>query len=372
MNRSLFILMASVALVGTNGLLMSPVLTDIARGFGESAGVTGRALAAYSAGTAVTALWLGRSLDGFGLSKALALAMLVVGLAQLGSGFATGWVTLALLQGLAGAGAGVALPAVYGITAMISPKGQEARFMSRVIFGWSVAMVAAVPLGAFLAGAFGWRVMLGLTGGVALLAAGLNWLLLPSSGKAVARLRMGRFRPLFLAGGWVQYGITLCFMAAFYGTYAYLGDHTRAAFGISAGEAGLTALFYGLGFGLAMFGAPVVDRIGRAKALPVALSITSTLLAVLWLAPVFPLFLGMIFLWGFINHFILNMIVVGLNALAPDNRGAVMGLYSSVTYAAATLGILVMGGGYEGPGFVAVALLAAVSNVVAMILALRK
>ncbi len=372
MNRSVFILMVSVALVGSNGLLLSPVLTDIAQGFGESAGVTGRALAAYSAGTAVTALWLGRSLDGFGLSRALALAMLLVGLAQFGSGFATGWVTLALMQGLAGAGAGVALPAVYGITAMISPKGQEARYMSRVIFGWSVAMVAAVPLGAFLAQLVGWRLMLEIVGGVALLAAGLNWLLLPSSGKAEARVRMGRFRPLFLKGGLVQYGITLFFMMAFYGTYAYLGDHTRAAFGVSAGAAGLNALLYGLGFGLAVFGAALVDRIGRVRALPVALVLTSTLLASLWLAGSFPLFLVMIFVWGFINHFILNMIVVGLNALAPQNRGAVMGLYSSVTYAAATLGILLMGGVYEAFGFVAVALLAGAFNVAAMVLALRK
>lgn len=372
MNRSVFILMASVALVGTNGLLLSPVLTDIARGFGVSVGVAGRALAAYSAGTAVTAILLGRSLDGFGLSRALAGAMLLVGLAQVGAAGASGWIMLAVMQGLAGAGAGVALPAIYGITAAVSPEGQESRYMSRVIFGWSIAMVAAVPLGAFLADLLGWRMMLAMMGAVALLAAGLNWVFLPSTGRAVTRVRMGRFVPLMLPGGRGQYLITLLFMMSFYGVYAYLGDHTRGVFGISATAAGLNALVYGVGFGLAVFAAGTVDRLGRAKAMPLALALTGSLLAALWLAGDFPVFLGMIFLWGFINHFILNMIVVGLNALAPNNRGAVMGLYSSVTYTAATLGVLVMGVLYESAGFMAVALGAAVFNFAALGLALRK
>ncbi len=364
--------MASVALVGANGLLLSPVLTDIAGGFGVPVGVAGRALAAYSAGTALTAIWLGRSLDGFGLSRALALAMVLVGLAQLGSALAGGWGTLALFQGLAGAGAGVALPAVYGITAQVSPPGQEARTMSRVIFGWSLAMVAAVPLGAFLADILGWRAMLGLTGAVAIVAAGLNWFFLPSSGRRSVHLRMGRFAPLALPQGWQQYLITLLFMMAFYGVYAYLGDQARSRFGVSASAAGLNALTYGAGFGLAVFGAGLVDRAGRARALPVALTLTGSLLASLWLPPAFPLFLAMIFLWGFLNHFILNMIVVGLNALAPEHRGAVMGLYSSVTYTGATLGVLLMGALYEGAGFMAVALCAAAFNFAALGLALRK
>ncbi len=159
---------------------------------------------------------------------------------------------------------------------------------------------------------------------------------------------------------------------SFYGGYAYLGDHTRTTFGITATAAGLSALFYGVGFGLATLVSGVIDKYGRNIVLPAGLGLATLLLASLSIAPSFATFLAMVFIWGFINHFILNMIVVGLNALAPNNRGAVMGLYSATTYTAAAIGVLLMGQMYEGIGFVAVALTAAVFNFTAMLLALRR
>lgn len=372
MTAPLYILMMCIALIGANGLLLSPVLTDIASEFDTSIAKAGRAIAAYSTGTAITALWLGRSLDGFGLARALILAMAVVGLAQFGSAFSTGWVGLSAAQGLAGAGAGIALPAIYGITAEISPKGQESRYMSRVIFGWSIAMVAAVPIGAFLSDIFGWRQML-MLGGVATFTTILfAFKILPPSKPAEVRVRMGRLKPLTLPGGLTQFALCLFFMMSFYGAYAYLGDHTRTTFAISATAAGLSALFYGVGFGLATLVSGVIDKYGRDIVLPVGLALGAVLLAALSIAPSFATFLALVFVWGFINHFVLNMIVVGLNALAPKNRGAVMGLYSATTYTAAAIGVLLMGQMYQGFGFVAVALTAAAFNFTAMLLALRR
>lgn len=372
MTAPLYILMACIALIGANGLLLSPVLPDVAAELDTTIAAAGRAIAAYSAGTAMTALWLGRSMDGFGLARALILAMALVGLAQIGTALSTGWIGLSVFQGLAGAGAGVALPAIYGITAEISPKGQESRFMSRVIFGWSIAMVAAVPLGAFLSDVFGWRQMLMLGGGAAFILILFALKILPPSKPAEARIRMGRLKPLTLPGGAAQFALCLFFMMAFYGTYAYLGAYTRTAYGISATAAGLSALVYGIGFGLAMTLSGVIDRLGRNTVLPAGLTIAAMLLASLSFTPSFATFLIVVFLWGFINHFILNMIVVGLNALAPKNRGAVMGLYSATTYTGAAIGVLSMGNMYEGFGFVAVALTAAAFNLTAMLLALRR
>ncbi|MGE4611274.1 MAG: MFS transporter [Paracoccaceae bacterium] len=372
MNAQIFILMTCIALIGTNSLLLSPVLTDIAAGFEVNVGVTGRAIAGYSAGTAITAIWLGRSLDGFGLARALVMAMVVIGLAQFASAFSTGWVSLTFAQTIAGAGAGVAFPAIYGLTAEISPKGQESRYMSRVIFGWSIAMVAAVPIGAFLSDLFGWRQMLMIFGGATFLTLALAARKLPAPQPHIARVRLGRFAPLKMKGGMGQYALTLFFMMAFYGSYAYFGDHTRATFDITATAAGVTSLFYGIGFGVAVFAANLIDRVGRRIVLPTGLCLAVALLLTLAYAPSFPIFLAVVFVWGFANHFILNMIVVGLNALAPNNRGAVMGLYSGTTYAGAAIGVLLMGQVYESSGFVAVALTAAVLNLTAMRLALRR
>jgi len=109
MPRALITLLLCIAIVGTNGMILSPVLTDIAGQFSVSASVAGRAIAAYGLGTMFTALWLGRSLDSFGVARALRFALVVAGLSEAGSAFSQGWVMLVAFQFIAGMGAGIAL-----------------------------------------------------------------------------------------------------------------------------------------------------------------------------------------------------------------------------------------------------------------------
>ena len=69
--------------------------------------------------------------------------------------------------------AGVILPAAYGSASLIAQPGQEARTLGRVIAGWSVSLVAGVPLSALISDAIGWRAtygVLALCAAVALLA----------------------------------------------------------------------------------------------------------------------------------------------------------------------------------------------------------
>ncbi len=64
----------------------------------------------------------------------------------------------------------------------------------------------------------------------------------------------------------------LLFMTAFYGVYAYLGDHVRGLLGLSATRAGWVVLAYGAGFGLAAFADRAVDRVGPDRLLAPALA----------------------------------------------------------------------------------------------------
>ena len=370
MPRALITLLFCIALVGTNGMVLSPVLTDIAGQFGVSASVAGRAIAAYGLGTMFTALWLGRSLDNFGITRALRYALVVAGLAEIGSAFAQGWVSLVGFQFMAGMGAGIALPAIYNITAAISPQGSESRYMARVLLGWSVSLVAAVPLGAAISDIVGWRVMLVLAGSLCIALVPLVFTLPALTQSARTTPKMARFRPLFLPGGAALYAICLLFMISFYGIYAYLGDYVRQAFTLGSTAAGLIALIYGAGFGLATFSAPLIDKLGRQTALRLGLLFGAILLTSLRFPSAFALLLPLVFLWGWVNHFILNMIVVGLNALAPANRGAVLGLYSGTTYLGASIGAVLLGLLYESYGFIGPTLAAAGLHLLALLLTL--
>lgn len=372
MPRALITLLLCIALVGTNGMILSPVLTDIAQQLGVGASVVGRAIAAYGLGTMFTALWLGRSLDNFGVARALRYSLVVAGLSEIGSGFSQGWVMLVALQFMAGMGAGIALPAIYGITGAISPKGLESRYMARVLLGWSLSLVAAIPLGAAISDIVGWRVMLVLTGSLCVALVPLVLTLPAFTVPARTTPKMARFKPLALPGGAALYTICLLFMISFYGLYAYIGDHARQAFSLGSTAAGLIALVYGVGFGLATFFAPLIDRLGHQKALWLVLLFAVVLLPCLSLPSTFMALLPLVFLWGWANHFILNMIVVGLNALAPANRGAVLGLYSGTTYLGASIGAILMGLLYERYGFIGPTLTAAGLHLLAILVTLIK
>jgi len=366
MPRAVFILMACISLIGASALILSPVLRDIAADFDTSVATAARAIAAFGAGTALTALLLGRHIDGFGVARALRLAMIAAGLAQILASQSVGWTSLAIAEALVGAASGVALPAIYAITAEISPKGQAARTMGAVLLGWSVSLVFAIPIGAALGDILGWRLMLVVLGGLSIATVAFTGRFRNTASAQNDALPIGRLAPLLLPGGWSGYLTCGLFMTAFYGTYAFSGPYVIQVFGQSTAGAGLVALGYGTGFGLASMFGRIIDRIGAWRAKLRGFAVAAAVLSGLALAGSFPLFLLGIAFWGAINNILLNAIVTSLTALAPGSKGAVLGLYTSVTYIAAAIGTFGLGLLFELAGFRAVALGAAMLQLTAL------
>jgi predicted MFS family arabinose efflux permease len=145
----------------------------VARDLAATSGEIGRAGAAYGAATALSALPLAPAIDRVGARRALVLALPLLALALVGSAAATGWVTLAFAQGLAGLAAGVILPATYALATTTAPPGQEAQALGRVRMGWSMSLVAGVPLSAWVAELVSWQASFLLLALVTALATGL-------------------------------------------------------------------------------------------------------------------------------------------------------------------------------------------------------
>ncbi len=129
--------------------------------------------------------------------------------------------------------------------------------------------------------------------------------------------------------------------------------------GLSVATTGLAPLAYGLGIAAPLD--RLIDRHGAAVAARVAL--TGLTLVYLCLAAVSGSVLGVIALctvWGLMNHPGLNLLVGRLAALDPTQRGAVMGLYSAVTYLAVFAGAVLYRPVFDRLGFAACDLLSAV------------
>lgn len=366
LSRQLASLTLAIATVGLQSLMVAPLLTDMARDLEVGAAAIGRANGLYGVGVAVAALLAAPRLDGWPRRRVLALALAALGLALTGCALAADAVMLAAAMAASGLAAGVVLPTTYALAGDLAPQELRSRAVGRVIVGWSLAMVAGVPAAALLAEQLGWRGAYAVVAGIAGVA-GLAVLSLPPvarpGGTRIVPYRIALAQPGVLR----LLAMTLAYMMAFYGCYTFLTDHLRAGGDLAGGDLGPTlggwiSLSYGLGFGLAVVGDGLIDRRGPWRvAAPAFLLLAGLMLLLALAANESPwLVVALALPWGVVNHFGLNVLVSLLSSGEAQVRGAVLGLYSAVTYVAhfiagAGLGLL-----YAAAGFTAVALAAAI------------
>lgn len=261
------------------------------------------------------------------------------------------------------------MPSIYALTAEVSQKGKEAKTLGIVVFGWSLALIAAIPVGTFVAHHLGWRMMLTCLGTLLLLI-----VCFLGSFRGVAPPRVGAkasgvLKPLTYTGAVAIYAICGLFMAGFYGTYAFTGAHAVEGFKQTIAQAGYIGLAYGAGFGIGSANAGQIDRVGRDRALPVCLLSGGVALAVTAFATGYLMFLLLFVLIGIANSLIVNMIVMRVGSLNTAATGASLGLYTTIAYVGVTFGTLIYGKLYEFYGFGLIAFAAAGFYVLAAVLA---
>lgn len=352
---SLVLLVVGVVLVGANAFVLSPIMGDVARDLGTDPIRVARSISAFGATTAFSAFLLSGLVDRYGPRLVLSACAGIVGLAQIIAGVSTSWQSLAASQALAGLAVGVMLPAIYATATSTAPEGRETGRLGTVLTGWAVSLVAAVPLSAYMTSHFGWRsIYLTLAAASFAVAAGYALRMpqrlgaSPSRSHPLQALTLPGVRPVLL--------VCLVFMTGFYGTFSFFGEGVRAASGQGAGRAGLYVMAYGLGFGLS---GALVGRFGAIRSqrglviLLFAISFAYFALGFSLAHPV-PAMLNAA-VWGFLNQYGVNAIIVLLNRAAPHAGGAAMGLHSTVTYLAVFLGPWVMSLVYLRGGFRAVA-----------------
>jgi predicted MFS family arabinose efflux permease len=359
---SLVLLTASVAIIGSNSLALSPIAVSVAASFpGANAEAVMFATALFGGGTAVSALTLAALVDRVGLARSLFLALCVLSLAMLATALAPGLGWMRAAQAVAGLATGVALPATYGLAAEAAPPGQASRFLGKVLTGWTLSMVFGASAAAVLTDLAGWRSVYLVLAAIG--AATAAALLVRGHVTAPTDVRAKSLSPLSaLAVPGVGPALMVCgvYMMAFYGLYAYLGTHLRTDLGLAAWAAGLAPLVYGLGFGAAAWLDPLIDRHGPRQVAPIVFANLVLVYGALALgAGSAVALIALCLVWGGVNHLGLNLIVGRLAALDPARRGAILGLNSGVTYSALFTGTWLFGLGYARLGFAFCALLSA-------------
>ena len=331
MLASILLLLSAIGVIGANSLLLSPLVTAVGNDLQVSAAQVMQAASAYGLGVAAAALLLAPLGDRIGAGRLLRAALVILAFGLAASALAPTILVLIAAQAVCGLAAGAALPSIYTLAMTIAPRGREAQTLGAVLTGWTVSLVLGVSAGAWLTDLLGWRaVYIVLSVGTTLL-----WLL--SSGlRQLGPIGNRSTSPLSaLKVPGITRGLlaTLLLMLSFYTTYFFIGAHVTVALGLSTTMAGFVPLCYGLGFGLAVLADPLLDRLGLARATsPVFLVMALIYAAMMTLTDMFHWLLVTAVVWGVFQHLGLNLLVARLTTLDPSQRGAIMGLYSTVTY----------------------------------------
>ena len=337
--RPLALMTGAIAVVGANSMVLAPISAAVASDLGTAPAEVLQAAAAYGGFTALSALLLAPRADRIGPGPALMQALVLLLVSLLGSVLAPDkWVLIAA-QAVGGLGAGVAIPAIYGLAPELGPEGEEKRSMGLVLSGWTLALVAGVAGAGFLAEWAGWRAVYAtLLVCMALLYVALARADLRVRRSGAATSPLTALRVPGIARGLISAGLL---MTSFYGTFAFIGVHVAVNLGFGTDASGFVTLCYGVGFGLSSLLDRFLDRLPMARA--GALAFAGLLLAYLGFTSVaahYALICLVALYWGIVQHLALNFVVGRLAALDPAQRGAILGLNSSITYLAVLGGSL--------------------------------
>ena len=118
--------------------------------------------------------------------------------------------------------------------ALLVPPAQRGRAIAFVFLGWSVASVAGVPLGSYVAAVWGWREGFALVAAGAALGAAGVWLFVPR-GLHVQAASLAMWRSILRDPAMMAtIGVTALFAGAGFGLFAYIVPAAQSFLGASA------------------------------------------------------------------------------------------------------------------------------------------
>ena len=371
-------LTAGVCAVGSEALLLSPVLADIGRDFALSPAETGFAVTIYGIALAAVAPFAGLISDRLSRKRTLRLGLIVFSLAGFGAAFASNFAILLVARALCAVGAALFLPSSYAYVGDEVPFDRRAQVMGRVMFGWSISMVLGVPLGGALSEIVGWRGALASLALLGLFVLAMLWRL-PSRHRpntepgALKRLAANLWR--LICQGKILLLLTVNFlnMFSFYGVYTYLGTDLRDTLQTGGGGAALYAGFYGLGFGISTINGRLADRLGKPRTLIIALLCLAVVLSILPIAAHGAITLALAMcIWGIFQGGVMVSLPSIVTEQSAELRGSVTALLSCTTYIGVTIGSSAMGLVFEGAGYQFVGLSCGAASLLAALLFLMR
>lgn len=350
-------LVLGIVAIGIEGLVISPVLSDLARDFGADAAQAAWAVAVYGLALAVTAPAVGLLGGRLPRKMVMGAGLMIFIVAGLLCAASWSFAMLVAARALCGAGAGAFLPSCYAYVGDCTPYEDRGRVMGRVMAGWSLALIAGVPLGSWVGELWGWRAIfvgVGALGTAALcLVMRLPTAVPPAAANAGHSFRQDATSiwrsnvPHLLLVNFLD-------MASFYGVYTFLGVVVRERMGVGSAVFGTLVLCYGLGLLVGTMNARLLDRLGKERTATGTLTLLVLVFVALPPATANTALLAACMLaWGLLQGLTQTAVATLLTQAGGSARSFATACMSCTTYLAVAMGA--SGGGVllQAHGFTA-------------------
>jgi len=292
--------------------------------------------------------------DAVGKRRIIRLGLFLLSIFALAAPFAQSLDQLMVLRALTGIAAGGIMPLSLAAVGDAFPMGQRQVALSKLVAFAIAGQVGGGALAGLLAQALGWRGVLGLCGGVALLTSVLL-LIVPMGGPPEVR---GRFEPvralhryrmlMGLPAARILYAAVLIEGVVIFGTFPWLAPVLEArGFGGSHGatfEAGLAVAAFGAGgFVYAAVVGALLRWVGQSRMVILGGSLAGLALLGLAFAPSAALFIATGLVLGIGFYMVHNTIQTRVTEVAPEARGSAVALHACHFYIGQSLGPVLVG-----------------------------
>ncbi|MCA0870265.1 MFS transporter [Seohaeicola saemankumensis] len=339
------LLSAANFVIGMGAFVIIGILNPLADAFALSAATTGLLMVVYAVAYAVLSPLLVSLTGGIGRRRVLASAMLIFAAAAILSALATNATVLFAGRVVAAIGAGLVTPVAAAVAAGLSPPAKQGTALANVFLGLSLAQVAGVPLGSFVAYTYGWRVAFWIVAALALPCAALIWIRVPAglSFVPLSLADLGRvLRNLRLM---LAVSFTSVFLSGTYIVFTFIAPLLSERMGFGRDGITLTLTLAGLGAVAGSFlGGRLADRIGATRTLA-GLSVSLALIMPAFSMLPMPVWavMVMVVLWNLCGWSFMAAQQLRLISLSPADSGVLLALNAGAVYVGAAGGSAVGG-----------------------------
>lgn len=283
MDSRLFWLAVAAFVGSTEGGLIAGLLPSIGEEMKVTAGQTGQVVLGYSLAYAIGTPILSVLLGGVGRRRVLAGGQFTLAVCALLIAVSPFFLWLVGARTLLAIGAGLFTATALSTAAMIAAPGQRGRALQVVSMGQSLAVLLGVPVGAYVATQFSWRLDYFAISAASFAAALVLYLRLPKGMLGDQQSLRERMRVFGNRGVPPALATTLLFMVAAYPPLVFIGPVMSGA-AISHELLPFPLLANGIGAVLAsMTAGRVADRLGNR--VTVVLSTLGMIIALAVLVP---------------------------------------------------------------------------------------